>query len=103
MSEARDFAFGPIPKTEDGELDFDCIALVLLRKAQQSPADVPFQAWGKLGGEAGAFEAVFDGLGGLQVTRRTLATRFGASLFMALERQAKPLVGIIEEPPSESL
>ena len=103
MSDARDFEFGPIPKTEDGELDFDSIAMVLLRKAQHSPAGVPFQAWGKLGGEAGAFETVFDGLGGLQVTRRTLATRFGASLFMALERQAKPLVGVIEEPPEEGL
>jgi uncharacterized membrane protein len=103
MSDAQDFDFTPIPKTKDGELDFDCIATVLLRTAQTSAAGVPFQAWGKLGGEAGAFEAVFDGLGGLKVTRATLATRFGASLFMALERQAKPLVGILEEPPEEGL
>lgn len=101
MSDAEDFSFMPIPKTEDGELDFDSIAAVLLRTAQNSPAGVPFQAWGKLGGEAGAFQAVFDGLGGLKVTRATLATRFGASLFMALERQAKPFVSVMEDPINE--
>jgi hypothetical protein len=84
----------PLTQKVDGEYDFDLIAGVLLQAAQDESPGRPLQMWCCLEGEVARVRIRFDGQGGIQYSHGAMSTRFGASLYMALERQARSMVKV---------
>ena len=76
------------------------LAASLLHLARTKAAGETHYFLGRVEGEVGAFMAVFDGFGGLKVDHYCLGSKFGASLYLALEHQAPAFVGVIGRPPA---
>lgn len=85
-----------IPQTPDGENDWEIIAQTILQVALKESSGSPLFMAGNVDGEQGQFRALHDGNGGVSIYPESIKTKFGASLYMALESLAPDRVALWE-------
>lgn len=74
-----------MPMNAEGEVDFLCIAKGILQGLDDRPIGFRFEVQGRVGEEFGWLHARCEPNGTLTVRKECLGTKFGASLFMALQ------------------
>ena len=92
------------PETPDGEIDWKRIAETILLHAEGKPAGDPYFYSGCEGDEPRSYFLVMhDGHDGVIIHPESIASRFGASLYMALEALAPKRVSLWEaSDPSQT-
>jgi len=83
-----------VPHNADGEPDLAQVVRGIFRDAQWAPEGKRIAFVGRLDDDDPpiSFSAVYDGHGGVIVSKACLTSRFNASLYLALEAESPALV-----------
>jgi hypothetical protein len=77
-----------IPLDEDGEPDFEPVAIAILMDMEKAPEGRKIVLRGRVEEDFGWFQARYESGATMTVQKECLGTKFGASLFLALQAHA---------------